>query len=231
MPDNIPPPPVPHATSGKMSAMAVIALVLGIMGLFSCGSTALLGLIFGIIALTKIRNSGGALKGDGVAIAGISVSACFMILIPILSFAMFLPVLAAAKQRAQTINCINKEKELALAIRIYSGNNTNRFPPAATWCDAIQSAEVAPNVFKDPAVNSGSRCDYAFNAAIGGLDESKVAPDTVMLFESDAGWDASGGPELMRARHQRGRIYVVTYADGSVQEIRASEIGSLRWNP
>lgn len=229
--DNVNPPPAPHAVPAKLSAMAVVALVLGILGLFTCGLTAIPGLIFGIVGLIKVKNSGGTLKGDGIAIAGIAVSGCFLIMLPLLA-AMLLPALAAAKQRAQTINCVNNEKQLALAIRIYAGDNTNCFPPAATWCEAIQS-KVPGSVFRCPSANSASRCDYAFNSALGGLSADKVNPYTVELFESDAGWDASGGPETMltRARHQNGRIYVVAFADGSVHEIRASELGNLRWNP
>ena len=231
MADNVTPPPVPRAAVPKTSAMAVVALVLGILGLFTCGTTALFGLIFGIIALVKVKNSGGTLKGDGIAIAGIAVSACFLVMVPVFA-AMLLPALAAEKEKAQTINCISNEKQLALAIRIYSTENSGHFPPAATWCDAIQS-KVTPNVFKCPAANSASRCDYAFNAALDGLDESKVDPQTVMLFESDAGWDANGGPDLMvtHARHLRGRVFVVAFADGSVREVRPAELGNLRWNP
>jgi hypothetical protein len=231
MDNNFNPPPVPHVAPAKLSAMAVVALVLGIFGLFTCGTTALFGLIFGIIALVKVKNSGGTLKGDGLAIAGIAVSACFLILIPVFA-AMLLPALASAKSRAQTINCVSNEKQLALAIRIYCGDNTNHFPPAATWCDAIQS-KVTANVFRCPAADSASRCGYAFNAALDGLDEDKVDPNTVMLFESDAGWDANGSSNLMltRARHQHGRIFVVAFADGSVQELRQSQLSGLRWNP
>ncbi len=231
MADQINPPPLPNAPPAKTSALAVTALVLGILGLFTCGITAIFGLIFGIIGLVKVKNSGGTLKGDGLAIAGIAVSGFFLIMLPVWA-ALLLPALAAAKQKAETIACVNNEKQLARAIRIYSADNADHFPPAATWCDAIQS-KVPANFFKCPAANSDSRCDYAFNAALGGLDESKVDPQTVMLFESDAGWDANGGPDLMvtQARHRGGPVFIVAFADGSVQELRPSQLSGLRWNP
>jgi len=53
----------------------------------------------------------------------------------------------------------------------------------------------------------------------------------VMIFESDAGWNTSGGRELMVSRHMGGRVCVVAFADGSVQEIRQSQLNTLRWNP
>lgn len=233
MADYTNPPPLPNTAPPKTSALAVTSLVLGILGLFTCGITSFFGLIFGIVALVKIKGSRGTLAGNGLALAGTIVSGVFLLLIPIISAAMLLPALAAAKERAQTINCVVNEKQLALAVRIYVGDNTNSFPPAATWCDAIKTMVGSQKVFKCPAANPTDQCDYAFNAALSGMDTTKVDPRTVMIFESDAGWNANGGVELMvkPARHQHGRIYVVAYADGSVQEVRQSELNTLRWNP
>jgi len=227
------PPPLPGSAPSKTSAMAVTSLVLGVLGIFTCGITALFGLIFGIIALVKINGSKGTLGGNGLALSGIIVSGIFLLLVPVVSAAMLLPVLAAARERAQTINCVSNEKMLALAVRIYSGEHTDHFPPAATWCDAIETNVGSARVFKCPSANPAERCGYAFNSALDGMDSSNVDPRTVMIFESDAGWNASGGAELMvtAARHQRGRIYVVAFADGSVQEVRQSQLGTLRWKP
>jgi hypothetical protein len=231
MADYSTPPLLPGTAHARTSGMAVTSLVLGILGLFTCGITALFGLLFGIIALVKVKGSQGKLQGDGIALAGIIVSAVFLFFIPVFT-AMFLPALAAAKSRAQTINCVNNEKQLALAVIMYADKNSDHFPAATNWCDAIKST-VPPNVFKCPAANPASQCDYAFNAALGGVDESKVDPRTVMLFESDAGWNANGGPELMvtPGRHQRTHISVVTFVDGSVHQIPQSQLGTLRWNP
>lgn len=230
MADDPMPPPVPNAAPSKMSGLAVASLVLGILGLFTCGFTAFFGLAFGIIALVKVKGSQGKLKGDGLALSGIIVSGVFVLMLPIFA-AMLLPALAAAKARAQTINCVINEKQLALAVRMYADDNDNHFPVATNWCDVIKT-NVTQNVFKCPAANSTRQCDYAFNAALSGMDASKVATNTVMIFESDAGWDASGGPDLMAAgRHQGVHISVVAFADGSVQEVRPSGLSDLRWDP
>jgi type II secretory pathway pseudopilin PulG len=231
--NRVPPPLAASESAGtpKLSGMAVTSLVLGILGMFSCGLTALFGLILGIIAVTKVKNSRGTLTGFGIALAGLVVSAVALMMIPIFA-AMLLPALAAAKQKAQLINCVNNEKDLALAIRIYSGDNKDKFPPATTWCDAIQP-ETSGNKqwFRCPAVNSPSRCDYAFNTKLDGLDESKVNPQTVELFESDAGWNASGGPELMIDKPRHARTFVVAFVDGSVHQVKESELNTLRWDP
>jgi len=126
------------AAPSKTSGMAVTSLVLGILGLFTCGITALIGLVLGIVALVKVKNSRGALGGGGLALAGIIVSAVFIFMIPIFA-AMLLPALSAAKQRAQTINCLNNVKQVSLAVRVYSEANLDRFPAATNWCDAVVS--------------------------------------------------------------------------------------------
>jgi prepilin-type processing-associated H-X9-DG protein len=211
--------------------MAVTSLVLGILGLFTCGLTALFGLIFGIISLVKIKNNKETLKGDGIALAGIIVSALFLLMLPIFA-AMLLPALATAKARAQTINCVVNEKQLALATLIYAGDHTNQFPSSAAWCDDIKKYVGVDRVFKCPAAtNPADRCDYAFNAAVSGMDSGKVDPHTVLFFESDAGWNASGGADSMVFRHENGRKTVVAFADGSVEEIQQSQLRNLRWNP
>lgn len=227
-----PPPPLPAKAplaAVKTSTMAILSLVFGILGLFTCGFTALFGLILGIIALVKVNNSRGELRGKGMALSGTIVSGVFLIMVPVF-LALLLPALAAAKQKAQQINCVNNEKHLALAVRIYADSNGNHLPPAATWCDAIKPEAGSEKVFKCPAVKENSRCDYAFNAKLDGLEISKVNPQTVMIFESDAGWNAHGGLESVAVRHPRHRT-VVALADGSVQMVSEAQLNALRWEP
>ena len=45
------------------------------------------------------------------------------------------------------------------------------------------------------------------------------------------GWNASGGPELMIAKPRHNRVFVVGLADGSVQQLRESQLNTLRWDP
>ena len=46
--------------------------------------------------------------------------------------AMLLPVLAAAKRRAQRINCVSNVKQVNLAMRIWEGDNNNLYPMAVS---------------------------------------------------------------------------------------------------
>jgi hypothetical protein len=223
-------PPAPPAPPTKTSGLAVASLVLGILGLFSCGATALVGLILGIVSLVKVKKSNGALGGQGLALAGTIISAAFLLMLPIWA-AMMLPALAKAKQRALTIQCVNNTKQLALAVRIYSGDNNDHFPQATNWCDAIKTDVGSEKVFQCPAGDATERCHYAYNARLAGMEQKSINPSTVLLFETGGGWNVSGGPELMLHASRHGRLYIVAFADGSVQQMTSSQLAGLRWNP
>ena len=236
-----PPPSLPETALGKTSGMAVTSLVLGILGIATCGITAVLsapiGLILGIVAMIKIGKSEGQLKGNGLALAGVIMSGMTIVLIPIF-LAMMLPALAAAKQKAFEIQCINNEKQLAMAMLVYSSSHENHLPAAATWCDDIKDKVVNPQItFKCLAANSSSRCDYAFNSKLDGIAVSSIhhPGETVLIFESDGGWNASGGPELFpsHARHGHGssQLFIVAFTDGHVEEVTPARLGSLDWDP
>jgi prepilin-type processing-associated H-X9-DG protein len=223
-----PPPLTATPVEVKTSGMAIASLVLGILGL--CGITALVGLVLGIVSLVKINRSGGRLSGQGLAIAGICVSGFMLFFsIPVMA-AMLLPALARAKQKAETINCINNLKQLGLGVKLYAVNHNDQFPSAATWCDTIQGGVGSPKVFQCPT-EPNRRCAFAFNAKLVGKKENEIDPQTVLLFESDAGWNGSGGPSELRPHLHSSRSVNVALADGSVQSIPRSQLGTLRWDP
>jgi hypothetical protein len=67
---SVPPPVVPVGYS-QTSGLAVASLVLGVLFMFTI--TAVLAVIFGHVALRKIKRSDGALTGRGLAIAGLTL--------------------------------------------------------------------------------------------------------------------------------------------------------------
>lgn len=230
------PPPLsagPAATTAgpKTSALAISSLVLGILGLFTCGVTALIGLILGIISFTKIKKSKGRLSGSGLAIAGIVVSAIFVLMLPLLA-AMMLPALAKAKAKAQTIHCVNNAKQIALGVIMYADANTN-CPAAATWCDAVLTEVGSERVFQCGAANKEGRSHYAYNANLDGFDLNKVKDPatTVLIFESAGGWNLSGGAELLLQNSRHNRKIVVGFVDGHVEQVNESDLSRLNWEP
>lgn len=73
--DRLPAPPYPYQPhhgafyQRRTNGLAIASLVLGIVWLWWLGS--LLAMIFGIVALHQIEQSGGTLQGRGLAIAGV----------------------------------------------------------------------------------------------------------------------------------------------------------------
>ena len=71
-------PPVPPASG--TSGMAIAGFVLGLLGFTVI--TAILGIVFGSVALSRIRTTGQ--EGKGLAIAGIVLGGCWLALFVIL---------------------------------------------------------------------------------------------------------------------------------------------------
>jgi prepilin-type processing-associated H-X9-DG protein len=213
----------------KTSGLAIASLVLGCLGF--CGITAIIGLILGLVAQRKIKQSNGQLTGSGMALAGIIVSV--VMFIPGLAFTagLFLPAFAAARTKAQTIQCINNMKQLALSFHVFAGDHDDRFPPAATWCDAIQTSVGSGNVFLCPRGNASQRSSYAFNGKLDGRKVGEINPNTVLLFEVDDGWNRFGGPELLLQPSRHVGRYIVAFSDGHVEQLSAARLSQLRWDP
>jgi prepilin-type processing-associated H-X9-DG protein len=228
----VPAPGVASPAEAKTSGMAITSLVLGILGLLTCGVSSLVGLILGIIALVKINRSGGRLTGNGLAIAGICVSALFVLMVPIYA-AMLLPALSRAKAKAQSISCVNNVKQLSLGVMMYATDHGDVCPASNRWCDAIGPYVGSGKPFVCPAGAAGSRSHYAFNQKLGGRSTSKIAnpAQTVMIFEADGGWNASGGRELMVRHPRHVTLVVVGFADGHVEQLSKSRLDQLVWDP
>ncbi len=81
-PHRVEPPPVaPPVSPPKTSGFAIASLVFGILG------GVVLALVFGYVALSKIKRSGGALTGRGMALAGVILGWAWLALLGVGIFA------------------------------------------------------------------------------------------------------------------------------------------------
>ncbi|MBC8472145.1 MAG: DUF4190 domain-containing protein [Planctomycetes bacterium] len=123
----------------KTSGMAIAAMVLGILSLFTFGLTALPALIFGIISLVIIEKSGGRITGRGFAIAGILSPV--LGLLPLM--AILLPALVRVNQMAFRTVCATNLSGLGKAMVIYSNDYDGEYPRAggmnSRWSFTIQN--------------------------------------------------------------------------------------------
>ena len=232
LPVAAPKPAGPTETCG----LATASLICGALGVVTC-VTAPVGLVLGFLAHSKIRQSSGRLTGSGLATTGIVLS-CIAMLLGLIAIpaAMLLPALAKAKQRAQTINCMNNVKQLALGVRMYSSDHNDVLPAAAKWDDAITQyigSIGSPRPFQCPTGDDSQRSHYAFNAKLSGVADKQITNpgNTVMIFETDGGWNLSGGSEALLKKSRHGRNLVVGFADGHVEMVSPARLQQLNWEP
>jgi len=117
-----------------------------------------------------------------------------------------LHVLADTRREA----CRDNVRALTRAMDDYLADNDQTYPPADRWCDALLPYLPDRAAFICPSARN-RQCGYAFSQALSGRKTDTIADPrwTIMLFESDRGWNAAGGPELLpeEARHITGDTY------------------------
>ncbi len=107
----------------------------------------------------------------------------------------------------------------------YAATN-HAYPAPSLWCDAVaqqgrRNGErlVCPDAGEGPS-------HYAMNPNC----EPNSPPDMVLLFETKAGWNQHGGPELFTFENHDPRGGCVLLRDGTVQFIPNDEdLHALRW--
>jgi len=241
-------PPAPALTSAgpggsaspasgqvERSGLAVASLVLGILGVFTLGLTALVGLVLGILAHVRISGSRGRLSGSGTATAGIVVSAVALALVPVIAIlaAMLLPALTSAKNKSQSIMCMNNMRQLSLGLLMYAGDNNDQLPQGANWCDAIQPYLGGGQALKCFSGDPSQRAHYAFNANLSGMKVTKIQSpaQTVLVFEIEGGWNVSGGPETLLKQPRHGGAVGLAFADGHSEIVNPPRLQTMRWEP
>jgi len=155
---------------------------------------------------------------------------------------MLLPAVAKAKSKANAIKSVNNAKQLGIGLIIHAEDNDGRLPAADKWCDTILREVGTPMVFASPqdpvSVNmakSGQKVSsYAFNKALSGKDLNEVNPQTVIVFETDLGWNGSGGLKdaLEFLQFFDGQSIAVGNADGAVRQVSSpDQLRRMRWEP
>jgi len=148
------------------------------------------------------------------------------LLILLFGTAVFLP----ASARAQVpIDCMNNARLLNISLHLYAVSHSNHLPLASVWCDAVSPYTDSTNIFQ--CENHNERCGFAFNTNLSGANIIMADARTVLLFESDGGWNAYGGLEQALRHSRHGGTVVVAYANGDVEAVAPERLGQLRWNP
>ena len=108
--------------------------------------------------------------------------------------------------------------------------NSNKdfiYPIPSDWCETMEVAYYKDNmkIHICPSAKKG-KCNYAMNPNC----EPNSPGDMVLLFETKAGWNQHGGPELFTFDNHDPRGGCVLLNDGTVKFIRTEEeLNALRW--
>src|ERR1035437_2089945 len=94
--------------------------------------------------------------------------------------AMLLPALAAAKRKAQKINCTNNLKQIGLAFRIWEGDNGDKYPMALT------SNQGGAMEFVGSALNGGVPAQTYNVPYIFGVMSNELSTPKVCYSPSDS---------------------------------------------
>ena len=111
MAEETPPPPPPAVTQTvpRTPAVAIWSLILAVVS-FTCGwlFTAIPAVICGHIARSKIRKSGGALGGRGIATAGL-ILGYIALAVGIMGVPLLVSMIQSDRERVQRLSAERKE--------------------------------------------------------------------------------------------------------------------------
>jgi prepilin-type processing-associated H-X9-DG protein len=136
--------------------------------------------------------------------------------------AILFPVFGKAREKARQTKCLSNEKQIALAIAMYSQENEEKLPPLATWIGALNVADKVYDCPTSEKKGNTSDPDYGYgwwldSKALGDINQ---AESTVML--ADAKGATLGGTTEADPRHDGKVVYA--FVDGHAAVVKPSDL-------
>ncbi len=196
------------------------------------------GFLLGMLAAKRIMASSRRLKGSGLAVAGMIISALLL--------GVWLLGYIGPRCYAYRMVCGTNLSQLGKAMVLYAHEH-GRYPDPNKWCDELLAAgQVEPKhficitsrrgiVIRWPPRRNGReylwsaagrrRSDYAMNPHC----DLNSPPDMVLLFEGKTGWNQFGGVELVDTGRHQGEGCNILFNDASVSFCKANFAEKLNW--
>jgi prepilin-type N-terminal cleavage/methylation domain-containing protein/prepilin-type processing-associated H-X9-DG protein len=139
--------------------------------------------------------------------------------------AILFPVFGKAREKARQTKCTSNQKQIALAVAMYSQENEEKLPPVASW---LTSINVPDKMYDCPtSENRGniSKPDYGYNAMCDNLALGDAGRTDQLILTADGGTTSSAtAPYVPFAIYRasdisliHGAKAVISYADGHVE--------------
>ena len=140
--------------------------------------------------------------------------------------------------------CSRNLSQISRALLIYANDYDNQYPEPNQWCDLLlKDGYVKPEylvcpsliircpytgqiILSRPSPKKG-RCHFALNPNCKLTSPSK----TVLVFETDEGWNQFGGPELLTTQRHKGEGCNVLFRDNHIYFERIQDLQKLIWKP
>jgi hypothetical protein len=103
--------------------------------------------------------------------------------------------------------CLTHLERLHKAMVQYCNDNNGKLPVSEKWCDLLKRTDpkLTANYFKCHVENTKLECGYSFNENLNEAVLSEVPEDTILLFEGGGNWNSTGGPDMIKLRHNSGK--------------------------
>ena len=199
--------------------LAAIVLILNPnwLSIIICLISVPLGIIFSIIAIKKIKSSQQQLKGLRLAVTGLIIHLILAIVIVCAALSL--------KLELDRILCQERLYGLRQYLMLYCEDNNEQYPLAEKWCDLLKEDKCPELYFIcTKSKTKKGKCDFAMDPDC----EPNSSPDVVLLFESKAGWNQHGGPELINFDNHKTKCNILLN-DWRVKHITPEEVNDLKW--
>lgn len=127
--------------------------------------------------------------------------------------------------------CASNLRQLATALRMYTQDYDERWPPGGNWCDGTWEYTRCEEIYQCPSLPS-ERGGYAMNEELSGVSLGQMRNPVLTVEGFDArggGWNLFGDQELLDTRHQ-GRA-MLAFVDGHVRAVKRENLNSYAWTP